>query len=110
MRSRTIWLTFAALLVIAGVLFGQVTDAATGLPLQPYLELARTDDPRYGRMGEGTTADYRILLPSNVDVRLTVASQGYKPWTYPGLLNLGPGQELRLDVQLLKIDSSTAAP
>jgi hypothetical protein len=44
--------------------------------------------------------DAFILLPSNTDVTLTIESPGYQSWTYPGVINVGTGQDLPLDVQL----------
>ena len=83
----------------AGALTGKVTDAVTGAPVNLHYELAWAREPA-NRMGGGTGDHYRILLPSNTDIKVTVWSQGYKRWTYPGVINLGPGQDMKLDIQL----------
>jgi hypothetical protein len=58
------------------------------------------------RLGESTSNDYRILLPSNTDINLTVFSQGYKSWSYPGVINVGPGQDMTLDIQMERLPST----
>jgi hypothetical protein len=83
----------------AGALTGKVTDAVTGAPVNPHFEFAWASDPA-NRRGHATKAEYRILLPSNTDIKVTVSSRGYKPWTYPGVINLGPGQDMTLNIQL----------
>jgi hypothetical protein len=83
----------------AGALTGKVTDAVTGAPVNPHFEFAWASDPA-NRRGHATKAEYRILLPSNTDIKVTVSSRGYKPWTYPGVINVGPGQDMTLDIQL----------
>lgn len=83
----------------AGALVGKVTDALTGQPIKPYFEFAWASDPA-NRMGEGTSENYRILLPSNTDIKMTVSSEGYKTWSYPGTISIGPGQDMTLDIKL----------
>ena len=83
----------------AGALVGQVTDGASGAPVEPEFHLAWASDPK-NEMGESTRDHYRLLLPPNTDITLTVVARGYKPWTYPGTVNIGPGQDMRLDIKL----------
>jgi hypothetical protein len=83
----------------AGVLVGQVTDAVSGAPVEPEFQLAWASDPK-NEMGESTGDHYRLLLPPNVDITLTVVARGYKPWTYPGNVNIGPGQDMRFDIKM----------
>ena len=83
----------------AGALVGKVTDAFTGQPIKPYFEFAWASDPA-NRMGEGTSENYRILLPSNTAIKMTVSSEGYKTWSYPGTISIGPGQNMPLDIKL----------
>jgi hypothetical protein len=89
----------------AGALKGKVTDSATGAPVKPEFEFAWLSDPQT-RLGESTSNDYRILLPSNTDIKLTVLSRGYKPWSYPGTINVGPGQDMTLDIQMERLQSA----
>lgn len=83
----------------AGALSGQVTDASTGAPVRPEFHLAWASDPK-NEMGESTRDRYRLLLPPNTDITLTVVARGYKLWTYPGSINIGPGQDMQLDIKL----------
>jgi hypothetical protein len=89
----------------AGALKGNVTDSATGAPVKPEFEFAWVSDPE-NRLGESTSNDYRILLPSNTDIKLTVLSRGYKPWSYPGAINVGPGQDMTLDIRMEQLPSA----
>lgn len=83
----------------AGAIIGNATDAVTGKPVKPYFEFAWVSNPR-NRMGEGTAPSYRILVPSNTGITFWVAATGYKRYTYPGVINLGPRQDFKLDIQL----------
>jgi len=83
----------------AGALKGRVTDAVTGHVLNPYFEFAWASDPGK-KMGKRTTEDYRILLPSGTDIKMTVSLEGYKKWSYPGVINIGPGQDITLEIKL----------
>src|SRR5580692_75234 len=89
----------------AGALRGKVTDGATGAPVKPEFEFAWVSEPE-NKMGESTSNDYRVLLPSNTDIKLTVLSRGYKPWSYPGAINLGPGQDMTLDIRMEQLQSA----
>jgi hypothetical protein len=90
----------------AGALKGKVTDSATGALVRPEFEFAWVSDPQ-NKLGESTSNDYRILLPSNTDIKLTVLSKGYKPWSYPGTINVGPGQDMTLDIQMERLPSAS---
>ena len=78
------------------VLEGEVNDASTGRPVRSvfFLERAR------GYLQESVGSTYRIVLPSNNDIRLMVRAEGYKPWTSPQIVNLRPGHHLRLNIRL----------
>jgi hypothetical protein len=89
----------------AGALKGKVTDRATGVPVKPEFEFAWISDPE-NKMVESTSNDYRILLPSNTDIKLTVLSRGYKPWSYQGAINVGPGQDMTLDIRMEQLPSA----
>jgi hypothetical protein len=86
----------------AGALSVHVVDATTGAGVAAEFNFAWASEPDkqrsiryyYGR------EDFRILLPANTDLTLNVTAQGCKPWSYPGVINVGPGQDLPLDVQL----------
>jgi hypothetical protein len=84
----------------AGAITGRVTDSVTGGTLHPKFDLEwASGEPKRG--GGGTyRSPYRILLPANTDIKLLVQCAGYKPWTYPGVINLGQGQDMQLDIKL----------
>ena len=88
----------------AGAISGNVTDAATGEPVNPYFEFARASDPQ-NRMGIGIGHRYRILLPANTDVTFWVAAKGYKTYRYPGKVDVAPKQDLQIDIQLEAVKS-----
>lgn len=83
----------------AGALVGKVTDALTGAPVKPYFEFAWASDP-HNTMSESMSPNYRILLPSNTGITFWVGAEGHKRYTYPGVINVRPGQDFRLDIQL----------
>jgi hypothetical protein len=83
----------------AGALSGWITDAVTGKPVKYTFELSWTTDP-HKAMGGTMSSHYRFLLPPNTDIKLTVTSRGYEPWSYPGSINLEPGQDMPLDIKL----------
>jgi len=96
----------------AGALKVKVTDAATGAPLGSiHCELARADNAHdWFRMD---TSGYprlpvTLLLPSNIDITVTISSPGYQSWTYSGVINVGPGQDLPLDIQLQPISATSS--
>jgi hypothetical protein len=84
----------------AGALTGHVTDSRTGATLHPEFEFAWASGEPSKRMGERTGDPYRILLPADTDIKLVVQCEGHKPWTYPGVINVGPGQDMKLDIKL----------
>lgn len=84
----------------AGAITGHITDSATGAPLRPQFDLAWASGDPSKRMGIRTRDPYRILLPSNTDIKLIVQCEGHKPWTYPGVINVGPGQDMPLDIKM----------
>lgn len=93
----------------AGVISGWVRDAATGRPIRAHLSLA----PFSGLGGWSTTGtagrfEFRLLVPSNTEVRFGACSEGYKRWIYAGPsqrsriapLKLKPDYEARIDIRL----------
>jgi hypothetical protein len=93
----------------AGVIAGWVRDAATGRPLRAHLSLA----PFSGRGGWSTTGtsgrfEYRLLVPSNVEIRFGACSEGYKRWVYTepsqpsaiASLKLKSDYEARIEIRL----------
>jgi hypothetical protein len=83
----------------AGAITGNVTDAVTGKPVKPYFQFAWASDPR-NRMGRSAVSTYRILLPSNTGITFWVAATGYKRYSYPGAINVGSGDDFKLDIHL----------
>ena len=95
----------------SALLFGNVTDAATGRLLQSYTEL-RWARPRglgqpFAMGGSGlVSGDFHVLVPSDTPFTLRVWSDGYEPWYYIGpqySLSMKPGEKLRLDIRLKRI-------
>jgi hypothetical protein len=93
----------------AGVLYGTVTDAITGGSLNPCAELRVMPHPDKFVSGTGLVgANYRLLVPSGVDVAFKIWLAGYDLWYYPGVaykaastaLHLQPGEEMTVNVQL----------
>ncbi|SRR5579871_1632278 len=93
----------------AGVISGWVRDAATGRPIRAHLSLA----PFNGGGGWSTTGtsgsfEYRLLVPSNVEIRFGACSEGYKRWVYTepsqpspiAPLKLKPDYEARIEIRL----------
>jgi hypothetical protein len=93
----------------AGVISGWVTDAATGRPIRGHLSLA----PFSGRGGWSTTGtggrfEFRLLVPSNIEVRFGACSEGYKRWVYAqpsqpsrlAPLKLKPDFEAKIEIRL----------
>jgi len=93
----------------AGVISGWVRDAATGRPIRAHLSLA----PFSGRGGWSTTGtdgrfEYRLLVPSNIEVRFGACSEGYKKWVYTessppsriAPLKLKPDFEASIEIRL----------
>lgn len=83
----------------AGALVGAVSDAETGKPVPAGIELRRTASPD-DWLSTSVAPNYRVLLPSSVNVSVVFVASGYEKWTVQGPLNLQPGQEMRLDVAL----------
>jgi hypothetical protein len=82
----------------------------TGEAVPPTLELVWVSDPQKGMSAEFGIAEeksYRMLLPSNTGITLRVSGPKHKSFTYPGTINVGPGEELTLDVVL---DRDVPAP
>jgi hypothetical protein len=92
----------------AGILMGTVADAATGKPLNANVEFRWISDPDKFLSGGGLTkASFRILVPSDVALKMIVSLDGYENWVYgvdgakrgkPLLLH--PGEEETLDIRL----------
>ena len=93
----------------AGVISGWVRDAATGRPIRAHLGLA----PFSGRGGWSTTGtdghfEFRLLVPSNTEVRFGACSEGYKRWfcaepsqpSHVAPLELKPDFEVKIEVRL----------
>jgi hypothetical protein len=93
----------------AGVISGWVRDAATGRPIRAHLSLA----PFSGRGGWSTTGtdgrfEFRLLVPSNIEVRFGACSEGYKRWVYADSsqpshitpLKLKPDFEAKIEIRL----------
>lgn len=94
----------------SAVLFGSVTDEATGRLLETDTEIRwRRPKSRGLRQplflgGSGlVSGNFHVLVPSDTPLSLKVWTDGYKPWYYQSQwykLSMKPGEELRLDIKL----------
>jgi hypothetical protein len=91
-----------------GILTGTVTDAVTGKQLDAHFEFHWVSDPQkvWRELGR-TDEPFRILVPSEIAITMTVSAHGYAPWTYTpspysaqNRILLDPGEELVLDIRL----------
>jgi hypothetical protein len=97
----------------AGVLVGTVTDADSGNPLDANVEFRCIVDTSQFVNGSGlTNARFRVLVPSNTPVSMTVSQTGYENWHFTRNravepLMLAPGETLTLEIKLKR---SSAEP
>ncbi len=93
----------------AGVLAGSLTNALTGAPVNAGFKLIRADSPN-DWISTAVAPDYRVLLPSGTNVLLEVSAPGFKTWGLPAPINLRPGAEMRLNIQLEPFHDPTLQP
>lgn len=102
----------------AGVLLGTVTDALTGSPLSPCVELRRAAEPNNFLSASGLVKPkYRLLIPSETGVLIEISLDGYRSWYYPGTAKklaaqavlLKPGEEKTVDIRLQPDPAATKA-
>jgi len=92
----------------AGILKGTVADAVTRKPVNANVEFRWVSEPQNFLSGSGlTNAQFRILVPSDVALKMVVSLEGYENWSYQAdkssrknALLLLPGEELNLDIRL----------
>jgi len=92
----------------AGVLVGTVTDAGSGNPVDANVEFRCIVDPSQFVSGSGlTNARFRVLVPSDTPVSMTVSQKGFQNWQFTrnGVvepIQLAPGEILTLGIRLKK--------
>jgi hypothetical protein len=90
----------------AGVLIGTVTDADRGNPVDANVEFRCIVDPSQFVSGSGlTNARFRVLVPSDTPVSMTVSQKGFRNWQFTrnGVVEpilLAPGEILTLEIRL----------
>jgi hypothetical protein len=100
----------------AGVLVGTVTDADSGNPVDANVEFRCIVDPSQFVSGSGlTNAHFRVLVPSDTPVSMTVSQKGFQNWhfTRNGVVEpilLAPGEILTLEIRLRKTQWNDEAP
>jgi Carboxypeptidase regulatory-like domain len=100
----------------AGVLVGTVTDADSGNPIDANVEFRCIVDPNEFVSGSGlTNARFRVLVPSDTPVSMTVSQTGFENWhfTRNGVVEpilLAPGETLTLEIRLKKNSASHETP
>jgi hypothetical protein len=100
----------------AGVLVGTVTDADSGNAIDANVEFRCLVDPSQFVSGSGlTNARFRVLVPSDTPVSMTVSQTGFENWhfTRNGVVEpilLAPGEILTLEIRLKKTQRNDEAP
>jgi hypothetical protein len=90
----------------AGVLVGTVTDADSGNPVDANVEFRCIVDPSEFVSGSGlTNARFKVLVPSDTPVSMTVSQKGFQNWQFirNGVVEpilLAPGEILTLEIRL----------
>lgn len=99
----------------AGVLVGTVTDADSGNAIDANVEF-RCLDPSQFVSGSGlTNARFRVLVPSDTPVSMTVSQTGFENWRFTRNgavepIRLAPGEILTLEIRLKKAQRNDEAP
>jgi hypothetical protein len=63
----------------AAVVVGTISDAVTGEPLSASIHMWRADNEN-DYVDQGAFGQYRILVPADTKVRISVRSPGYREW------------------------------
>jgi len=90
----------------AGVLVGTVTDADNGNPVDANVEFRCLTDPSQFVSGSGlTNARFRVLVPSDTPVSMTVSQTGFENWRFTRNhavqpILLAPGETLTVEIRL----------
>jgi len=86
------------------VLTGIVTDAVSNDPIRATFLLRRADHPE-NMLTVDVQSAYKILVPSNADIKLEVSAPGYKTWYYPGTIDWTKATPLRIKAtEPMKVD------
>jgi hypothetical protein len=100
----------------AGVLVGTVADADSGNAIDANVEFRCLVDPSQFVSGSGlTNARFRVLVPSDTPVSMTVSQTGFENWHFARNsvvepILLAPGETLTLEIRLKKTQRSHEAP
>jgi hypothetical protein len=93
----------------AGVLIGTVAEALSNIPLRPCVEFRRASEPNNFLRASGLVQPrYKLLVPPDTDILVSISLDGYKTWYYPGTtdhaaaapVRLGPGEKKTVDIRL----------
>jgi hypothetical protein len=87
-----------------GIVAGTVRDAATGAPIDSYVEFRCLPDTRRFR-GERLSAQFSLNIPSDTPVTMKAIKEGYEDWWYTrdgavAAIQAKPGETVHIDVQL----------
>jgi hypothetical protein len=102
----------------AGVLTGWVRDSATSESIAAQLSLAPVSGCGWSGTGTSGKFKFRLLIPADTAINFGACAVGYKPWFYddpsnpshPLPLQLRPGAELKIDINLEHSLESTQTP
>jgi hypothetical protein len=91
----------------AAVVVGTISDATTGEPLSAGIHMWRADNEK-DYVDQGVLGHYRILVPADTEVRISVRSPGYQEWFNGGATEasgtasvaISDGHSQNLDVKL----------
>jgi hypothetical protein len=79
----------------AAVVAGTVSDAVSGEPLSAVIHMWRADKEN-DYVDQGISGHYRILVPADTEVRISVRSPGHQEWFTPMVISGGHSQELHV--------------
>ena len=93
----------------AAVVAGTISDAVSGEPLSAVIHMWRADKEN-DYVDQGVSGHYRILIPADTDVRISVRSPGHQEWFNGGATEasrtasmvISGGQSQELHVKLAR--------
>lgn len=73
-----------------------------GPSIERSFDVAWASDPskNWGITYSVEESPYRLLIPANTNLTLTVISQGFEKWHNAGVISVGAGQESEIDIEL----------
>ncbi len=100
----------------AGTIFGTIVDAETGKPVEPCALLQWKHAPSISWSGYGLLkSKFRLLIPADTDITVTVWLWGYEPWFYEAengsdMLRVRASNQLEVQIRLIPDKDKTRQP